>query len=175
MRTATYLVLLITLAFSASAEPAPKPISKYTSTAEKKGKVLKAPGKDAELADSFEVLLPGLGGYELILASGDSRSWLNVKHGKTITDLYQDTMANAPGHFPNKANDVVEWRGIEKSGQFTPYAFIYRINGYNEEKNLTKTRLLVFRLADGKAEYIGYAEGKNEDEKAKQLADSKGR
>jgi hypothetical protein len=53
-----------------------------------------------------------------------------------------------------------------------PYALIYRLAGYNEEKNQTRTRLIVIKLDKERSAIVGYAEGANEDEKAKQLADS---
>ncbi len=81
-------------------------------------------------------------------------------------------MENAPGGFSGKANDLIEWRGIEKNGEFKPYAIIYRVDGYDENTQRTKTRLLVFALNNGKADYLGFAEGENEDAKAKAIADS---
>jgi hypothetical protein len=166
MRTALCLLLTL-LAIPAWAEP----VSKYSSTAKKDAKVLKDYSKVPEAGDSFEWLCRGFGGYELLFVGGDERSWINVKYGKRVTDLYAAVVENAPGQFPGKANDMVEWRGIEKNGRFEPYAIIYRINGYIENTGKTRTRLLVFKLSKGRAEYVGYAEGAGEDAKAKHLAD----
>jgi hypothetical protein len=149
-----------------------EPISRYSSTAKKDAKVIKDYSKEPEAGDSFEYLCPGYGGYELIFTGGDDRSWVNVKFGDKITDLYAVVMENAPGQFPGKANDVVEWRGEERGGKFAPYAIIYRVNGYIEDTGKTKTRLMIFKLKDGAAEYVGHAEGADEDSRAKEIADS---
>ncbi len=81
-------------------------------------------------------------------------------------------MENAPGAFSGKANTAIEWRGIEEGGEIHPYAIIFRVDGYNENTAQTRTRLLVFALADGTAKYLGFAKGKDEDTKAKAIADS---
>jgi|GEM_PF-5965431 len=78
-------------------------------------------------------------------------------------------MDNASGQFPGKANDTVEWRGVETTDQFQSYAIIYRVNGYLEDTRKTRTRLLVFQLRAGRAKDIGHVEGPGEDAKAKQL------
>jgi hypothetical protein len=107
--------------------------------------------------------------------SGDDRSWINVRYGKKTADLYEQTMKAGPGSFPRKANDVVEWRGVERNGRFEPFAIIYRLEGNDEEKRTTKTRLIVIKLDPTNSQVIGYAEGANEDAKAKAIADQRGR
>lgn len=144
-------------------------VSKYTSTARAKSISFKE--YQGEGPGGFEGLFPGLGGYRLVHLSGDERSWINLRYGKTTVDLYAATMKEGPGAFPHKENDVVEWRGVEKDGRFTPYAIIYRLAGYDEERNLHKTRLIVIKLDKERSTVIGHAEGAKEDAEAKQIAD----
>lgn len=94
-----------------------------------------------------------------------------VTAGKPLTFM-QKRWPPGPGAFPHKENDVVEWRGIEKGGgRFEPYAIIYRLAGYDEERRLHKTRLIVIKLDKEKSTVIGHAEGAGEDAKAKEIAD----
>jgi hypothetical protein len=144
-------------------------VSKYTSTARAKSLSFKDHSDVPE--GGFEALFPGLGGYQLLHLSGDERSWINIRYGKTTVDLYAATMKEGPGAFPHKENDVVEWRGVEKDGRFTPYAIIYRLAGYDEERRLHKTRLIVIKLDKERSAVIGHAEGAREDAEAKQIAD----
>ena len=144
-------------------------VSKYTSTARAKSISFKDHSDVPE--GGFEALFPGHGGYKLLHLSGDERSWINIRYGKTTVDLYEATMNEGPGAFPHKENDVVEWRGVEKDGRFTPYAIIYRLAGYDEERNLHKTRLIVIKLDKERSAVVGHAEGAKEDVEAKQIAD----
>ena len=150
------------------------PTSEYTSTAEKAGKTVVSAPSEADPDGSTMQISPGLGGYELILFGDDERTWINVRSGETTTDLYAVTMENAPGFFPRKANDVVEWRGIHQGGKFTPYAIIYRMEGLDDMGKVAATRLLVFGLKAGKAEFLGSAQGAGEGEKARAIADTFG-
>ncbi len=144
-------------------------VSKFTSTSRTKSISFKE--DKGETTAGFKGLFPGLGGYQLVHLSGDERSWINVRYGKETVDLYAATMKAGPGPFPHKENDVVEWRGLEQNGRFTPYAIIYRLAGYDEERRLHKTRLIVIKLDKERSAIIGYAEGANEDVEAKQIAD----
>ena len=144
-------------------------VSKYTTTA--RAKAISFKEYTGEGPGGFTGLFPGLGGYQLVHLSGDERSWINIRYGKTTVDLYSATMEKGPGAFPSKENDVVEWRGVEKDGRFTPYAIIYRLGGTDEERRLHKTRLIVIKLDRERSAIIGYAEGANEDAQAKQIAD----
>jgi hypothetical protein len=103
--------------------------------------------------------------------SGDERSWINIRFGKRMVDLYHDTMAAAGGTFPHKANDVVEWRGVVKNGQFIPYAIIYRIAAGNDETRKVHTRLIVIKLDKERSKVIGHAQGANEEAEARAIAD----
>jgi hypothetical protein len=80
-------------------------------------------------------------------------------------------MKEGNGAFPHKENDVVEWRGVEKDGRFLPYAIIYRLAAYDEERRLHKTRLIVIKLDKEHSAVIGHSEGANEEAEAKQIAD----
>ena len=165
----TLVLLFASLTGVALVRAESSPTSKFTSTA--RGKALSFKTFEKE-AGGFEGLFPGLGGYQVEHASGDDRSWLNLRFGGKKTDLYAATMAAAPSGFPRKANDVVEWRGIEKDGRFTPYAIIYRMEGTNEETQKTKSRLIVIKLDKENSSIIGQAEGAGEDAKAKAIADT---
>lgn len=150
-----------------------KVTSFYSSTAEKFTALVKSSEfeKEPEI-DYFSAICPGYGGYELILQGGDARSWINVRYKGQTSDLYVKSMELARGGFPNKANDVVEWRGIVKDGDFKPYAIIYRIDAANDEGVTDRTTLLVIALNEGKSQIIGSAHGKGEDAKAKAIADA---
>ena len=145
-------------------------VSKYTSTARQKSLSFKDHSDVPE--GGFEAVCPGLGGYQLVHLSGDERSWINIRFGKQTVDLYAATMQAGGGTFPHKANDVVEWRGVEKDGRFTPYAIIYRLAAGNDETRKIHTRLIVIKLDRERSAVIGHAEGENEDARAKQLADN---
>ena len=128
--------------------------------------------KEPEI-DHFEHLCPGYGGYELLHRSGDARSWLDVRYQGATSDLYGATMKTAAGFFPYKENDVVEWRGILKGAEFTPYAVIYRIQAQDSENDEKQfSRLVVVALNQGRAKVLGSTTGKNADADAKKLADT---
>jgi|GEM_PF-736278 len=144
-------------------------VSKYTSTAREKS--LSFTDESDIPEGGFEALFSGFGGYRLVHLAGDERSWINIRFGKETVDLYQATMAAGGGTFPHKANDIVEWRGVEKDGRFIPYAIIYRLAAGNDETRKIHTRLVVIKLDKERSAVIGYAEGANEDAEAKALAD----
>lgn len=144
-------------------------VSKYTSTARKNSLSFKDHSDVPE--GGFEALFPGFGGYRILHQSGDERSWINLTFGKKTSDLYSATMQAGGGTFPHKANDVVEWRGTEKNGRFTPYAIIYRLAAGNDETRKIHTRLIVIKLDGERSTVIGHTEGPNEDAEAKQMAD----
>jgi len=132
--------------------------SRYTSTAQSKALSFKDHSKIPE--GGFEALFAGLGGYQLEHLSGDERSWINIRFGKQTVDLYSATMATGGGTFPHKANDVVEWRGVEKNGKFVPHA-----------TRKIHTRLVVIKLDKERSAVIGHAEGANEEKDARAVAD----
>jgi hypothetical protein len=144
-------------------------VSKYTSTAEAKSIRFERDKDDP--VGSFRGLFRGLGGYDLEHAGGDERSWINIRYGGKVVDLYAATMEHGGGSFPHKANDVVEWRGLEGNGQFTPYALIYRIASFDEERQRKRSRLIVIKLDRERSAVIGHSEGAREDAEAKAIAD----
>jgi hypothetical protein len=144
-------------------------VSKYTSTARKNSLSFKDHSDEPE--GGFRALFPGFGGYQLWHLSGDERSWIDLKFGKDSVDLYSATMHAGGGTFPHKANDVVEWRGLEKDGRFTPYAIIYRLAAGNDETRKLHTRLIVIKLDRERSAVIGHTEGSNEDAEAREMAD----
>jgi hypothetical protein len=161
--------ILVALTSSDARAADERVISKFTSTAREKSIYFKK--DEGEGTGGFEALFAGLGGYQLLHLSGDERSWINVRFGKQTVALYAVTMAAGSGTFPHKANDVVEWRGVEKNGRFTPYAIIYRLKAGNDETRVWHTRLIVIRLDRERTAVIGHAQGANEDVEAKQIAD----
>lgn len=168
-RKLTIGLILVALASSNAWAAGERLVSKFTSTAREKSLSFKEFTGEGE--DGFRALFAGLGGYQLEHLAGDERSWINVRFGKQTVDLYAATMAAGGGTFPHKANDVVEWRGVEKNGRFTPYAIIYRLKAGNDETRVWHTRLIVIKLDRERTAVIGHAEGANEDVEAKQIAD----
>ena len=150
------------------------PRSFYSTTNPKSVAIL----EDSELEkepeiDHFVHLCPGYGGYELLHESGDARSWINIKLGKSKSDLMSETFTTVKGHFPFKANDVVEWRGMLKDDDFQPYAIIYRVTAQDpDEAAKNFTRLVVIHLDGANSKVLGCTHGKNEDAEAKALADT---
>ena len=143
--------------------------SRYTSTARAKALSFKDESNIPE--GGFEAVFAGLGGYKLVHLAGDERSWINIRFGKETVDLYSATMKAGDGTFPHKANDVVEWRGVEKNGRFVPYAIIYRLAAGNDETRKIHTRLIVIKLDKERSAVIGHAEGANEEADARAIAD----
>jgi hypothetical protein len=147
-------------------------VSKYTSTA--RAKSISFKDESAIPEGGFEALFSGFGGYRLLHLAGDERSWINIRFGKETVDLYRATMDAGGGTFPHKANDIVEWRGVEKDGRFIPYAIIYRLAAGNDETRKIHIRLVVIKLDKERSAVIGHTEGANEEAEAKAMAD-KGR
>ena len=161
--------LILGLLLTAGESPSERIVSKYSSTAREKSISFQKDGDESD--PGFHGVFPGFGGYQLEFLGGDERSWINIKFGKQKVDLYRATMDAGAGTFPHKANDVVEWRGVEKNGRFTPYAIIYRIKAGNDETRKTHTRLVVIKLDRERSAVIGHSEGPNEDAEAKKFAD----
>jgi hypothetical protein len=148
-----------------------KPVSKFTNTSEKNAIRFH---REKDDPSDFRGLYRGFDGYDLEFLGGDERSWINIKFGKATVDLRDATMdlGAGIGFFPHKANDVVEWRGFERNGQFIPYAVIYRIVGLTENGKRDKTRLVVIKLDKGRSRIIGHADGENAEAEAERIADS---
>jgi hypothetical protein len=163
------LLIFVVMACGVRAEPGAPVTSKYTSTARAKSISFKDHSSIPE--GGFEAVFNGLGGYKLLHLSGDERSWINIQFGNNTTDLYSATMEAGGGTFPHKANDVVEWRGVEEKGRFVPYAIIYRIAAGNDETRKIHTRLVVIKLDKERSAVIGHAQGPNEEKEARELAD----
>jgi hypothetical protein len=144
-------------------------VSKYTSTAE--AKAIRFERDKDDPVGSFRGVFRGFEGYDLEHVGGDERSWINIRHGGKVVALYEATMEHGGGTFPHKANDVVEWRGVEKDGRFLPYAIIYRLKAGNDQTRKWRTRLIVIKLDKERSGVIGHAEGANEDAEAKEIAD----
>jgi hypothetical protein len=163
------LATLVLITLANGVEAAERIVSKYTSTARAKSLSFKDESNEPE--GGFEAVFAGFGGYKLVHLAGDERSWINIRFGQNTVDLYSATMEAGGGTFPQKANDVVEWRGTEKNGRFVPYAIIYRIAAGNDETRKTHTRLVVIKLDQERSAVIGHAEGANEEKEAREMAD----
>ncbi len=167
------LMTLLCLAGLAVSAAEPPPASEFTTTDPKKVKILEdsALEKDPEI-DHFRHLCPGLGGYQVIHEGGDLRSWINLTFKGKTTDLMSDTLAACPGHFPAKANDVVQWRGYRQGDAFVPYAIIYRMmSSADDEKQTRLETLVVIKLDGAKSRVVGHVSSKEGNEKAEALAD----
>jgi len=145
--------------------------SKFTRTAPRV--VTSGTQEDGDDPSSFSRRSRGLGGYDLEHVGGDERTWLNVRFAGRPVDLHSATMeiGGGAGYFPHKANDVVEWRGLEKNGRFKPFALIYRIRGLDENGRWNRTRLMVIKLDREQTRVVGYADEPGADAKAKAIAD----
>ena len=89
------------LAIGGAVRPASaqEPTSEFTTTDPAKVKVMEHFTREKDgVMDSFRHLCPGLGGYQVIHEGGDDRSWINLRFGGKLTDLYAATMAACPGH-----------------------------------------------------------------------------
>jgi hypothetical protein len=166
----TALIVLICAAIS-NVRADEKAVSKFTNTSEKNAIRFH---REKDDPSDFRGLYRGFGGYDLEFLGGDERSWINIKFGKATVDLRDATMdlGVGIGFFPHKANDVVEWRGLERNGQFIPYAVIYRIVGLTENGKRDKTRLVVIKLNKEHSRIIGHADGENAEAEAERIADS---
>lgn len=163
------LATIVIISLVSRTEAAERIVSKYTSTARAKAISFKDESNEPE--GGFEAIFAGFGGYKLVHLAGDARSWINIRFGGDTVDLYSATMHAGGGTFPEKANDVVEWRGIEEKGRFVPYAIIYRIAAGNDETRKIHTRLIVIKLDKKRSAVIGHAEGANEEKDAHEIAD----
>ena len=166
----TALIVLICAAIS-HVRADEKAVSTFTKTDEKSAVRFH---REKDDPSDFRGLYRGFGGYDLEFLGGDERSWINIKFGKATVDLRDATMdlGAGIGFFPHKANDVVEWRGLERNGQFIPYAVIYRIVGLTENGKRDKTRLVVIKLNKEHSRIIGHADGENAEAEAERIADS---
>lgn len=172
MRTAAILAIMLLAPFASANE---RIVSFFSSTEMKFIATIESSEFEAEpVIDHFHAICPGYGGYELIFEGGDIRSWINVRYGDQTSDLSGDILTRSRGMFPNKANDVVEWRGVVKDGRFRPFAIIFRMTATDpdpEAEGTQRTTLVVIALKEGRSEVIGSAHGANEDATAKKLAD----
>ncbi len=95
---------------------------------------------------------------------------MNIKYGEKKSDLFGAIGDAAGGYFPAKSNDVIEWRGVKTEKGFKPYAIIYRVIVSNDGVK-DSTKLLVISLNKGDSKVLGVTSGKDENKKARDLAD----
>lgn len=167
MTTRTLLTLASTLFIGLTGINAAdsKPVSEFTTTAEKKSKLLE------EGNDSFKYRCPGLASYDVIYEGSGGRSWINLVYDSEQTNLMDDTLNACPGTFPTKANDVVQWRGYRQGGMFVPYAIIYRMKSMNEETGKSVETLVILQLAGSGSRVVGKIAASKGNEAAEALAD----
>ena len=167
------IMLLFSLCIPCATVRAQAPVSEFTTTDQKKVKILEDSSreKNPEI-DHFRHLCPGLGGYQVIHEGRDLRSWINLRINGKTTDLMSATLANIPGQFPSKANDVVQWRGLRKDGNFQPYAIIYRMRSSTDDPNPKSIdTFVIVKLDKENSKVVAHVPGKDGNEKAEQTAD----
>jgi len=140
----------------------------YSSTEQKFGIMIDSGEEDQ---DWGRILYPGFGGYEILLEASEARAWINIKYGEVVSDLVMQVHVKAEGFFPAKTNDIIEWRGLKSKRGFEPYAIIYRVTVADEEGK-DSNKLLVVSLNKGESEVLGAFSGKDENKKARELADT---
>ncbi|MDX2081872.1 MAG: hypothetical protein SFU53_13895 [Terrimicrobiaceae bacterium] len=155
---AALLLLCVSVTFADS-----KPVDKFTSTAEKKSKLLE------EGEDSFKYRCEGVAGYSVIFEGAHGRSWINLVYDSEQTNLMDDILNACEGEFPSKANDVVQWRGTMQDGQFVPYACIFRMVSRVEGKPVEN--LVILQLAGAGSRVVGQVPGSKGNAAAEALAD----
>lgn len=145
MTTRKLLTTALSLLIALGAVPmaCAKGDSEFTTSAAKKGKILK------QGDDSITIELPGLAGYKVLMREEHGRGWLDLTFGGKTTDLMNDIFNACPGVWPRKANDVVQWRGTRTKGKFTPYAVIFRMVSKKDESTDMRTETMIVIKLDG--------------------------
>jgi hypothetical protein len=138
--------LILTLAVTNTASAQGE--NEFTTSAEKKGKVTSTGD------DWIVVELPGLAGYKVLFKEDGGRGWLDLSYGGKSTELISDIHGACPGTWPNKANDVVQWRGIRAKGKFMPYAMIFRMQSTVDEATGKKAETLIVIKLNGAASKV---------------------
>lgn len=158
------VVLVVWLGLESGLAQAEKAVSEFTSTAPSKSKLA------GEGEDSATYICEGLGGYEIIFEQSHGRSWINVVWAGEVFDLMDITLNAAPGNWPVKANDVLQWRGYMLDGQFSPYALIYRMRSMKDDVTPVET-FIIIRLAQGATAMVGSLPASKGNAAAEALAD----
>jgi hypothetical protein len=135
-----------------------KPTSEFTSTHPAKSKRIQA----GEGRASFRCA--GFGGYEVEFEIFAVRSGINLRYEGSTVDLLEQTFDACPGENPEKANDVVQWRGFRKGNVFLPYALIYRLYSTNPQRVKVRHNTLVVIKLDGQnSRVVGNVSGSRSD------------
>lgn len=143
---------------SSSQKTATKPTSEFSYTSPAKSKRVQfGEGRASYLCSGF-------GGYQVEYEIFASRSGINLRHeGKTVS-LLEQTFEACPGENPEKANDVVQWRGFRKGSLFIPYALIYRLYSANPDSPKTRhNTLVVIKLDGANSRVVGQVSGSRSD------------
>jgi hypothetical protein len=135
-----------------------KPTSEFSSTNRAKSKMLVG----GEGRATF--LCSGFGGYQVEYEVFAVRSAINLRYGGKTVYLLDQTFENCPGENPEKANDVVQWRGYRKGNSFNPYAVIYRLTSQNPQQPKSRyNTLMVIKLDGENSRVVGHVSGSRSD------------
>ena len=135
-----------------------KPTSEFSSTKLAQSKCLSS----GEGRASY--LCSGFGGYQVELEIFANRSGINLRYEGKSVNLLDQTFEVCPGENPEKANDVVQWRGYRKGPTFIPYAVIYRLYTTNPQSPKNRFNTLVVIKLDGQnSRVIGQVSGSRGD------------
>ena len=154
------------ISFSAVAAPD----SVYTSLDQKDCRILH---EDDQGATSR---CPAIGGYQLLVESGDIRESITIvdPKGKKYPLNFWDTVSNAPSNVSKKA----EWRVTRQNGKVVPQALIVRllVTTYNDKTgdfNPANSILAVAKITpQGICVTDSIPAGPNANEKARTAADA---
>ena len=115
---------------------------------------------------------PGVGGYKLLVASGDSRESMEVvtPNGKKY-DLYLGEIGGGAFSGLGQRN---EWRVKRQSGKLVPIAMITRFNvAKGPDYQTDNSYLVVTKITPQQVCRVGEIDpGPNQNEKARQMADN---
>lgn len=108
-------------------------------------------------APTTRVECPSRHGYRVVVVGEHDRSWLEIAMpGHDTISLMEETVARAPGHFPNVAETVLEWRYRDNGGG--PVALIHRISAITPEApGRTVSALMVVGVGRGRLCVLGMA------------------
>ena len=137
------VIALATLALAVSAHA--KSTSEYTNLSECKTIASSENDPNAEI-DYFQSVCKGRDGYKVLLAGGDSRSWVQLlaKGDKISNEIgFAMMFDEREGYFPNVAGNKLEWRYT--NGKLN--ALIVRVNGQDpDDYNKSVDTLVVIRV-----------------------------
>lgn len=167
-------VVIGALAWGAVVHAASGPTSAYTDLS--KCKITDSSEQHLGEADAnpdfFESTCSNFSGYRILHNGSDARSWLVIKRGGLNWDTRNGLSDTVPGHFPQIAGKMIEWRLAP--GAKEPYALILRIAAQDEQAQKDVEWLAILRVrpkAIGVAGVIKATGNPNANQAARDLAD----